>query len=159
MTSEPSADAAKPAECDLLIHNAYVVTVDAPGTKYPAGAIASAGRDIGAVGPESDIAPRFRPRRVIDAGGALVHPGFIDMHYHATFHMVGKMIAEADTSKEDPGPWVARQYTSLINAMAEEEEYANALLACLDMARNGVTAFMDPGTALTPDTIARAAEG
>jgi 5-methylthioadenosine/S-adenosylhomocysteine deaminase len=159
MTSEPDADFAKAAECDLLIRNAYVVTVDAAGTKHPAGAIAIAGRDIVAVGPESDIAPRFRPRLVIDAGGALVHPGFIDMHYHATFHMVGKMIAEADTSKEDPGPWVARQYTSLINAMGEDEEYANALLACLDMARNGVTAFMDPGTALAPDAIARAAEG
>jgi 5-methylthioadenosine/S-adenosylhomocysteine deaminase len=80
------------------------------------------------------------------------------MHYHATFHMVGKMIAEADTSKDDPGPWVARQYTALINAMGEEEEYANALLACLDMVRNGVTCFMDPGTALVPDTIAAAAE-
>jgi 5-methylthioadenosine/S-adenosylhomocysteine deaminase len=150
--------AAKPAPCDLLIRNAYVVTADAERRKYPNGAIAIIGRDIVAVGPEGEVIPLFAPRRIIDAGGSLVHPGFIDMHYHATFHMVGKMIAEADTSTEDPGPWVARQYTALINAMGEEEEYANALLASLDMVRNGVTCFMDPGTALVPDTVAAAAE-
>jgi 5-methylthioadenosine/S-adenosylhomocysteine deaminase len=149
---------AKPAPCDLLIRNAYVVTADAKRSKYPTGAIAINGRDIVAVGSESEVIPLFAPRRIVDAGGSLVHPGFVDMHYHATFHMVGKMIAEVDTSKEDPGPWVARQYTGLINAMGEEEEYANALLACLDMVRNGVTCFMDPGTALVPDTIAAAAE-
>jgi 5-methylthioadenosine/S-adenosylhomocysteine deaminase len=158
MTSQ-SAGAGKPTVCDLLIRNAYVVTADARRSKYPIGAIAINGSDIVAVGPESAVTPLFAPRRIIDAGGSLVHPGFIDMHYHASFHMVGKMIAEADTSKEDPGPWVARQYTSLINAMGEDEEYANALLACLDMVRNGVTCFMDPGTALVPDTIAAAAEG
>jgi 5-methylthioadenosine/S-adenosylhomocysteine deaminase len=157
MTSQ-SVGVAKPTPCDLLIRNAYVVTADASGSKYPDGAIAIGGRDIVAVGPQSAVAPLFAPRRVIDAGGSLVHPGFIDMHYHATFHMVGKMIAEADTSKEDPGPWVARQYTRLINTTGEEEEYANALLACLDMARNGVTCFMDPGTARAPGTIAAAAE-
>ncbi len=157
MPSEPDAGR-DPRACDLLIRNAYVATMDAAGTVYPAGAVAVAGRDIVAVGQERDVAPCIAPRRVIDAGGSLVHPGLIDTHYHATFHMVGKMIGEVDTSKEDPGPWVARQYTALINALGDEEEHANALLASLDMVRNGVTAFMDPGTAFEPDTIAKAAE-
>jgi len=159
MATETTADHdSLPIKCDLLIRNGYVVTVDAAGTVYPTGAIAVDGRNILAVGREGELSRRFAPRRIIDAGGSLVHPGLIDTHYHATFHMVGKMIAEADTSKEDPGPWVARQYTAMINALGDEEEHANALLATLDMARNGVTAFMDPGTALEPDTIAQAAE-
>jgi 5-methylthioadenosine/S-adenosylhomocysteine deaminase len=157
MPTEPAAGDVRPRDCDLLIRNAYVATVDAERTVYRTGAIAIDGRDIVAVGRERDVVSRFAPRRVIDAGGSLVHPGLIDMHYHATFHMVGKMIAEADTSKEDPGPWVARQYTALINALGDDEEYANTLLACLDMVRNGVTAFMDPGTAFETDAIARAA--
>src|SRR5260221_644539 len=144
--------------CDLLIRNAYVLTMDAKGTAYPDGAIAVDGRKILTVGPEAEVTRKVAPLRIIDAGGSLVHPGLIDLHYHATFHMVGKMIEERDTSKEDPGPWVAQQYTGLINAMGEEEEHANALLACLDMARNGVTAFLDPGTAQHPDAIAAAAE-
>src|SRR6266705_2853574 len=159
MPIEPTrAGEAKPGDCDLLIRNAYVATVDAERTVYPTGAIAIDGHDIVAVGCERDVVPRFAPRRVIDAHGSLVHPGLIDLHYHATFHMVGKMIEERDTSKEDPGPWVAQQYTGLINSMGEAEEHANALLACLDMARNGVTAFLDPGTAQHPDAIAAAAE-
>lgn len=155
-TGVPAGD--RPRHCDLLLRNAYVVTADDAGRKHPCGAVAISGRDILAVGPDNEIAPRYTAARVIDAGGALVHPGLVDTHYHATFHMVGKMIQEADTSQVDPGPWVARQYTGLINAMGEEEEHANALLACLDMARNGVTCFMDPGTALVPDAIAKAAE-
>jgi 5-methylthioadenosine/S-adenosylhomocysteine deaminase len=144
--------------CDLLIRNAYVLTMDDKGTAYPDGAVAVDGRNILAVGTEAEVTRKVAPLRIIDAGGSLVHPGLIDLHYHATFHMVGKMIEERDTSKEDPGPWVAQQYTGLINAMGEEEEHANALLACLDMARNGVTAFLDPGTAQHPDAIAAAAE-
>jgi 5-methylthioadenosine/S-adenosylhomocysteine deaminase len=155
----PDTSAGKPKRCDLLIRNAYVLVMDKARTKYPTGAIAIEARRIVAVGAEREVAPKFAPERIIDAGGSLAHPGLIDMHYHATFHMVGKMIEERDTSKEDPGPWVARQYTGLINAMREEDEYANALLACLDMLRNGVTAFMDPGTAREPDTIATAARG
>src|ERR1043166_5431582 len=161
MPTEPAAGGAvAPRDCDLLIRNAYVATVDAERTVYRTGAIAIGGRDIVAVGPERDVVSRFAPRRVIDAGGSMVHPGLIDMHYHSTFHMVGKMIGERDTSKEDPGPWVAQQYTALINAIrGDEEEYANALLACLDMLRNGITSFMDPGSAQEPDAIAKAAEG
>jgi hypothetical protein len=107
MTSR-SVGADKPGACDLLIRNAYVVTANARRSKYPSGAIAISGRDIVAVGSESAVMPLFAHRRTIDAGGSLVHPGFIDMHYHATFHH------QADTSKEDPGSWVAHQYTSLI---------------------------------------------
>ena len=68
------ADAAGQQVCDLLVRNAYVLTMDALRTKYPAGAIAIDGRDIVAVGADSEVAPRFRPRRVIDADGAMVHP-------------------------------------------------------------------------------------
>src|SRR5258708_23939989 len=42
--------------------------------------------------------------------------------------------------------------------MGEEEEHADAPLGRLDMARTGVTAFLDPGTAQHPDAIAAAAE-
>jgi len=157
MSAEPAVGD-KPRPCDLLVRNAYIVTMDATGTVHPLGAIAIEGRDIVAIGPERDLSGRFAARHVIDAAGSLVHPCLIDMHYHATFHMVGKMIAEVDTSKEDPGPWAARQYTALINTLGDEEEHANALLASLDMVRNGVTAFMDPGTAFEPDTIAQAAK-
>src|SRR5262249_15516734 len=38
------------------------------------------------------------------------------------------------------------------------DEHTSALLACLEMARNGTTCFMEAGSALEPDTVAAAAE-
>ena len=149
---------AKKTACDLLIRNAHILTCDKKNTAYTDGAIAIRGTDIVAVGPDKAIDGKYEAARSIDAQGGLVHPGFIDMHYHLTFHMVGKMIAEADFGGEDPGPWVAEQYTRLINSIEDEEEYANSLLLGLDMLKSGVTSVMDPGTAFEPDNLARASD-
>ena len=146
--------------CDLMVRNAYLLTMDRRRRKYTSGAIAIQGRDIVAVGPDAQIARRYRPRRVLDAGGALVHPGVIDMHTHITHHMVGKLIAEEAVDTDDAGPWVAQQYTGLINAIdSDEMEYANALLCGLDMLTAGVTMVVDPGCAFATDAVAQALEG
>ena len=108
---------AKKTACDLLIRNAHVLTCDRKDTAYADGAIAISGRNILAVGPAKAIEAKYQSSRSIDARGGLVHPGFIDMHYHLTFHLVGKMIDEVDFGGADPGPWVAAQYTRLINAI------------------------------------------
>ena len=144
--------------CDLLVRNAYVLTMDARRTKFPDGAIAIDGRNIVAVGSDPELAAHYRPRRVIDAAGALVHPGIIEPHMHATIHMVSKLAEEMVGSTDDVGAWAAEQYTGLINAIDDEGEYANSLLAGLDMLRSGITMFADPGTAFVPDAIASAVE-
>jgi cytosine/adenosine deaminase-related metal-dependent hydrolase len=142
--------------CDLLVTNAYVLTADAKRTKHRAGAIAIKGRDIVAVGPERDVAAKFHAGRTIDARGGMVHPGFIDVHFHVTQHMIGKMIQEVSFEGADPTAWIAKQYTGMNNALEPEEEWANAALASLDMLRNGVTAFVDPGTIYSHDAVADA---
>ena len=142
--------------CDLLIRNAYVLTADEKRTKYPSGAVAVTGRDIAAIGPSAEIERDWRGARAIDAHGAMVHPGFIDTHYHVTQHMIGKMIQEVSFEGADPTAWIAKQYTGMNNALGPEEEWANAALACLDMLRNGVTAFVDPGTIYDTDAVADA---
>jgi cytosine/adenosine deaminase-related metal-dependent hydrolase len=103
----------RPAMCELLIRNAYVLTADEQRSKFALGAVAIAGRRILAVGPDAEIAAACQPKAVIDAEGALVHPGLVDLHYHSSFHMVGKMVGEFDPSADDPGPWVAGQYQRL----------------------------------------------
>ncbi|MBM3542118.1 MAG: amidohydrolase family protein [Alphaproteobacteria bacterium] len=141
--------------CDILIRNAYVLTCDAKRTKHPQGAVAVTGKTIAAVGPSADIEARFKAARVLDAGGGVVHPGLIDMHYHVTQHMIGKMIQEVEL-KGDPGAWIARQYTGMNNALDEESEWCNGALAALDMLKNGITAFMEPGTVYSTDAVADA---
>ena len=142
--------------CDVLIRNAYVLTCDAKRTKHPKGAVAVAGRRIAAVGPSAELEARFKAKRTIDANGAVVHPGVIDLHYHITQHMIGKMIEEASLEGEDPLAWIGRQYTGMSNALRPEEEQANAQLGALDMLHNGVTFFVEPGTVHSPDAVAEA---
>ena len=144
--------------CDLLIRNAYVLTCDEQRSVFIDGAIAIQGTDIEAVGSESELTALYHPKRVMDAGGGLVHPGLMDLHYHVNYHLVGKLVAEVDLSDTDPGPWAAQQYTAMINTLGDEEEYASAMLCGLDMLTSGVTLVMDPGSTFEPDILAQASD-
>jgi 5-methylthioadenosine/S-adenosylhomocysteine deaminase len=149
----------KPLPCSLMVTNGYVLSMDSRRTVYPRGAVAIDGSRVLAVGPERELAARFAPRRTLDAAGAAVHPGFIDGHYHATLHLSRGAITDNPHPTADPEEELRPSaYVAWINALDDEDEYASALMACVEMARNGFTAFMEPGTAFEPDTVARAAE-
>lgn len=69
------------AGIDLLIHNAVVLTQrdDLPR----AAAVAVSGDRIVKVGSDADLAPlKATARRLIDAGGATLLPGFVEAHMH-----------------------------------------------------------------------------
>jgi imidazolonepropionase len=82
---------------DLLIHNAaQLVTCASPeGPKRGAamrdvgiiegGAVAVAGGEIVAVGPSSDLLADYPARELIDAGGKVACPGFVDPHTHVVY--------------------------------------------------------------------------
>lgn len=144
--------------CELLIRNAYVITMDAERTKYPQGAVAVDGRNIVAVGSESEITHKFKPLRIIDAGGGAVHPGYIDLHYHISGHMASKLLEDGSASSEGAGVWIASRYQRFFNGLGDDEEYASALLAGLDMLRNGFTMYVEPGTMHNLDVLADACE-
>ena len=96
-----------PQKCDLLIRNGYVITMDPERSKHPKGAVAVDGNTIVAVGPEEEVTASYSPLRVIDAGRAAVHPGFIDLHFHATTYLISKLIDDTHISTEDAGPRAA----------------------------------------------------
>src|SRR5439155_10882669 len=81
--------------CELLIRNAHIVTMDAARRVVAPGAIAIANRRIVCVGADEDLARRFGASRTVDAKGSLVHPGFVDAHYHATMHTTRGAIPDA----------------------------------------------------------------
>ena len=149
---EKTGAQSEPQGCDILIRNGYIISLDARRTVYPSGALAISGNSIVAVGPEREVAPKFRPRRVLDAGGATVHPGFIDAHYHTTIHLARGVISDNPKTKN------AISYYDWFNAIGDEDEYVSALASCVEMVHHGYTAFMEPGTAFEPDTVAAAAE-
>ena len=147
-----TADLETPTNADLLVRNAYVVTMDPERRVYPHGAVAINGGAIVAVGPEREVTSDLLPARTIDAHGAMVHPGFIDNHIHVSYHTIRWAIQEGVNYWEEYIGFHADYW----NLVEEEEEYLGALLASLEMARNGTTCFLEAGSIMVPDAGAAA---
>ena len=139
--------------CDLLVRNAYVITLDEQRRVFPSGAVAIRGRRIAAVGPDAEVAAAYPAAQTIDAGGGAVHPGLVDAHAHMTLHTTRGAFPDS------PSEAASQDYfTTWMQAVDDDDEYASALLAGLEMLRNGVTCFLEPGTAYEPDAVAAAAQ-
>lgn len=148
-----SAPDGGPRACTILIRNAYVVTMDAGRRVFARGAVAVDGRLIVGVGPDAELVAAFAPERVIDAKGAPVHPGCLDVHTHVTLHATRGAFSDS-LSEAD----YLDYYTKWMNALEAQDEHDSALLAYLEMLQSGVTYFVDPGTAFEPAAAAEAAE-
>jgi cytosine/adenosine deaminase-related metal-dependent hydrolase len=144
----------EPQKCDLLVHNAYVVTVDPENRTFRPGAIAIDGGRIIAVGPEADVVGAFEAGRRIDARGAVVHPGFVECHIHVSEHLDRGGWSPDTFSWSDIMEWGP----GFLDANEDEDEEAGSYLGCLEMVRNGATFFLEAGTVLEPDAAAAAAE-
>jgi 5-methylthioadenosine/S-adenosylhomocysteine deaminase len=164
--SESSTDPAENRDCDTLIRNGLVMTMDKERRVFAPGAVAIRDGKIAAVGADEDVARTFDRGRVFDASGSIVHPGFIDCHYHATIHLTRGIVSDEpghgaiSITDADDGAHDEAQigdYSRWFNALEDEDEYANSLLACVEMLRNGFTCFLEPGTAFEPDCVAAAA--
>lgn len=145
---------AAPERCDLVLKGAQVLTLDARRTIYTTGAVAVRGHTIAAVGPEAEVLPRWQAPRVLDAGGGIVHPGFIDAHLHINAQTC-RGYFQGDSSR---GGGTGPNYADWKAALRPEDEHAAAALGCLELLRHGYTAFVEPGSAFEPDAIAAAAE-
>lgn len=141
---------AAPSPCDLLITGGVVVTVDADNRVLRDGAVAINGAHIVDVGPSSDLRRCYRANETIDAGGAVVRPGFIDAHIHVSQYTSRSVLPLMDGTSITMGDWKG--------ALTPEDEHASASLAALDYLRAGYTGFVDPGTIFEPDAVAAVAD-
>ena len=142
-----------PATCDIIVRNACVLTMDARRTVIARGAIAINGARIAAVGQEDAILKSWRSLRIIDAHGAIVHPGFIDAHLHVNAQTC-RGYFRGDSSK---GGGRGPNYADWKATLEAEDEQAATALASLEMLRHGITTFVEPGSAFEPDAVAAAA--
>src|SRR5687767_10534560 len=129
-----------PAEIDLLVTGGVVITVDTERRVLLDGAIAVDGGLIVGVGRSGEIAARFAARRVIDARGGAITPGFIDCHTHVSQHLGRGSIPDTWPEEREHDQWFP-YWTNL----RREDDDASTMLACLEMVRNGTTAFSDLG--------------
>ncbi|MFO1090659.1 MAG: amidohydrolase family protein [Hyphomicrobiales bacterium] len=154
-----SPPAAKgPTACDILVTDACILTMDGKRTVYANGAIAITGTRIAAVGSAKEIEAAWTSTRRISAGGNVVHPGFIDGHYHPNLHLSrGSITDDPNPPKEEggAGPGV---FTRWINALTDEDEYASTLMASVELVKNGFTGFVDASTSFSADAVAEAVE-
>ena len=133
---------AQPQKCDLVIKNGCLLTMDVCRTIVPNGAIAIKGHTIAAVGSQPEILRAWRATDVIDAKGAVVHPGCVDAHLHANAQTC-RGFFRGDASKGAKG---GPNYADWKATLTADDENAAAGLAAVEMLRHGITTFVEPGT-------------
>jgi 5-methylthioadenosine/S-adenosylhomocysteine deaminase len=144
-----------PQSCDLLVHSGHLVTMEPSLGQIPDGALAIIGGRIAAIGATADLRAAWQPRAEINASGAIVHPGFIDAHYHTGLHISRGVLSDRLRVDGATGPSLFKRWNE---SLSDQDEHASASVACVEMVRHGYTTFMEPGTAFTPDAVAAAAQ-
>ena len=134
------------SESTTKIDNArYVVTMDPERRIVADGSIIISGNRISQVGKAAELA-HVAADTVIDAGGMVVTPGFVNGHMHISYaHVVRGLFP--DNLGADYLPNVFK----LQAAMTPEDEYATSLLAITELLKYGTTTFVDPGTTANLD--------
>jgi 5-methylthioadenosine/S-adenosylhomocysteine deaminase len=124
---------------DILLINAHVLTMDEELKQFNPGAVAVQGKEIAAVGPETDIKQAYTAAQVLDCGGKILMPGLVNAHTHVPMTLLRGL---ADDLRLDV--WlmgymmpVERQFVS------PEFVRLGTLLACAELIKTGVTAFAD----------------
>jgi 5-methylthioadenosine/S-adenosylhomocysteine deaminase len=126
----------------ILLTAPYVITVDGTRRVLGDGAVLVRGPVIEAVGPRRELQARAPEAERIDLDRHAILPGFVDGHLHATQMLARGLADDIDEVKVRWGwdrifPWEA--------ALEEEELYVGGLLTAVELIRNGVTCFADPG--------------
>ena len=139
-------------KADLLLKNAYVVTMDDSFRLYPEGAVAIRDGEIISVGHSQDVVAEYQAEEVIDCKGKALIPGLINAHTHAPMTLLRGL---ADDRRLDV--WL------LGYMMPVEREFVTpefcrlgTLIACAEMIRGGTTCFAD--MYYFEDTVAEAVE-
>ena len=122
--------------CDLLLTNAFVITMDDAFTLHPSGAVAVSGNAIDAVG---DIAGEFDAAETLDCRGRIVMPGLVNAHTHVPMTLLRGL---ADDLRLDV--WLMGYMMPVEREFVRPEFVAlGSKLACAEMIRAGTTCFAD----------------
>ena len=141
---------ATPVPVDLLIRNAWIVTMDGTRRIFRDGAIAVRGDRIHAVGPSAEIAAAVVAAETIDGSRFVVTPGYINAHIHVTGEPITRGYVPDDTDwRTNVFEWLIPTYL----AQSPADERLSAQFAALEMLRTGTTCFVEAGTILDLDGV------
>jgi 5-methylthioadenosine/S-adenosylhomocysteine deaminase len=140
MKSDPSAHVTDNT-ADLLITGAeWVITMDPDRRLIRDGAVAIVKDRILAVGKTADLKARYGSARTLDAKYKVVLPALINTHLHHTQQLARGMADECEIER-----WLVERIYPYEAAMTREEARISALAGHLDMIKNGVSTYIDPG--------------
>ncbi len=126
-------------QCDTLLTNAFVLTMDDDFHLYEPGAAAISADTIVAVGPEAEIKAAYSAKTELDCGGKVLMPGLINVHTHAAMTLLRGL---ANDLRLDV--WL-RGYMMPVEREFVSPEFVQlgTRLACIESIRSGVTCFAD----------------
>lgn len=123
---------------DLLIKNAYLVTMDKARNINDEYGIAIKNDKILDLGPTKEIEEKYQAQKVIDAKDRFVFPGFINTHSHL-FQVLLKGLGR-DKLLYD---WLDSSVRRAIAHIDPEAAYYAALVGCIENLRSGCTTILD----------------
>jgi len=138
----------------ILITNGYVVTVDAARIVFPGGFVAIDGSNISAVGPSEQTPNPDQFDEVIDASGAIVVPGLINMHQHHWYTLF-KGLADGMLLED----WVTDFLLPLSFKLDANAMRVSSYVAGMEMLATGTTCSLNHSvTTTTPELVAASIE-
>lgn len=128
-------------KADLILKNCYLISMDKERHIFEDGAVAIIDGKIAGYGRQADVISQFYGDEIYDCEGGIVHPGLIDAHEHAAWHLMRCIVPDTFTVDE-----VWEKYENPItNHFTGTEEYWSLLLATAEMALDGTTYYGDTG--------------
>ena len=132
----------KKIKADIILDNCYIITMDDKRRMIENGAVAIRNKKIAAVGKSTEVLAQFEAKRH-DCEGGIVHPGFIDAHEHAAWHITRSAVPDTFSGQQ-----IWEEFESpLAENINGEHEKISLILATMEMAVNGTTMFGDTGSA------------
>lgn len=142
-----------PQQVDLIVQNAYLITMDSERRVFTNGALAVDSSRIVGVDTTAEISQKYQAQRTIDAAGSVVHPGYVDNHIHLMYHLIRWGIPDG-VGWDDALPL----HGGMMGVMNDDVIRIATTLSSLEMARNGTTCFLEAGGVANTTVAAEAIE-
>jgi putative selenium metabolism protein SsnA len=126
----------------ILLTGGTIVTLGPDAAVLDGAALAVADGAIAEIGEERALARRYPGAPVVDAGGRVVMPGFVNAHCHV-YSALARGIPPAGDPPFDFPEILARFWWRLDRALDAEMIRASADVAALDALRRGTTTLVD----------------
>ncbi len=121
----------------IVIKNGVLLVMDDAWTLYDDGMVVIEDDKIAAIGPTSDLAPKYpQADRVIDARGKAVMPGLVNLHFHSG---IGKGYCDHLPLME----YLMTAWYPLTRNVSSQEAYWAAMCSYSEAIRSGATTVND----------------